>query len=132
MTGYMPDTSIVSHLLKKHPAVARRVVAAPITTLRVSAITQGELLFGLAGRHGAPRCRSRIPAPGRRFAVGCNRGRDLRTRPSCRQARAQGARDDYLLIGARALSVDAVLVTNDRAIAQLPALLVEDWTEETR
>jgi tRNA(fMet)-specific endonuclease VapC len=37
-----------------------------------------------------------------------------------------------LLIGAHALSIDAVLVTNDRAFAQLPGLAVEDWTKESR
>jgi tRNA(fMet)-specific endonuclease VapC len=34
-----------------------------------------------------------------------------------------------LLIGTHALSIEAVLVTNDRAFGQLPGLLVEDWTE---
>lgn len=53
MTRYMLDTNTVSHLLKKHPAVARRVVAAPITSLCISAITQGELLVGLARRPDA-------------------------------------------------------------------------------
>lgn len=58
---YVLDANTVSHLLKKHPAVARRVVAATITSLCISAITQGELLFGLANRldatalHGAVR-----------------------------------------------------------------------------
>jgi tRNA(fMet)-specific endonuclease VapC len=37
-----------------------------------------------------------------------------------------------LLIGAHALSIDAVLVTNDRAFTQLPGLTVEDWTAESR
>ena len=37
-----------------------------------------------------------------------------------------------LLIGANALSIDAVLVTNDHAFAQLPGLSVEDWTAESR
>ena len=36
---YMLDTNTVSHLLKKHPAVERRVVTAPITSLCISAIT---------------------------------------------------------------------------------------------
>src|SRR5664279_1666624 len=53
MTRYMLDTNTVSHLLKKHPIVARRVVAAPITSLCISAITQGELLFVLAKRPDA-------------------------------------------------------------------------------
>ena len=37
-----------------------------------------------------------------------------------------------VLIGSHALSVDAILVTNDRAFGQLPGLSVEDWTEESR
>lgn len=50
MTRYMLDTNTVSHLIKAHPAVARRVVATPIAFLCVSAITNGELLLGLAKR----------------------------------------------------------------------------------
>ena len=53
MTRYMLDTNTVSYLLKQHPAVARRVVLLPITSLCISAITQGELLFGLARRPDA-------------------------------------------------------------------------------
>ena len=55
MTRSMLDTKTVRCLLKKHPAVARRVAAAPITSLCISAITQGELRVGLAGagRHRA-------------------------------------------------------------------------------
>ena len=53
VTRYMLDTNTVSHLLRKQPAVMQRVVAAPITALCISAITQGELLFGLARRPGA-------------------------------------------------------------------------------
>ena len=37
-----------------------------------------------------------------------------------------------LLIGSHALSIEAVLVTNDRAFAQIPGLAVEDWTVEHR
>jgi tRNA(fMet)-specific endonuclease VapC len=37
-----------------------------------------------------------------------------------------------LLIGSHALSVGAVLVTNDRAFGQLAGLSVQDWTEEIR
>lgn len=37
-----------------------------------------------------------------------------------------------LLIGSHTLSIDAVLVTNGRAFAQLPGLSIEDWTRESR
>jgi tRNA(fMet)-specific endonuclease VapC len=49
----MLDTNIVSHLIRRHPAVTRRVVAAPMASLCISAITAGELRFGLAKRPGA-------------------------------------------------------------------------------
>ncbi len=55
MKHYMLDTNTVSHLIKAHPAVARRVVAAPMAALCISAITEGELLFGLAKRPDAHR-----------------------------------------------------------------------------
>ena len=36
-------------------------------------------------------------------------------------------RDSVVVFG-----IDAILVTNDRAFAQLPGLSIEDWTEESR
>ena len=53
MRRYMLDTNTVSHLLRAHPSVARRVVAVPMASLCISAITEGELLFGLAKRPSA-------------------------------------------------------------------------------
>jgi len=55
MSRYMLDTNTVSHLLRQHPMVATRVQAAPMASLCVSAITAGELLFGLAKRPNAKR-----------------------------------------------------------------------------
>jgi tRNA(fMet)-specific endonuclease VapC len=51
----MLDTNTVSHLLKEHPSVAQHVIAAPMAALCVSAITERELLFGLAMRPEAKR-----------------------------------------------------------------------------
>jgi predicted nucleic acid-binding protein len=51
----MLHTNIVGHFLKEDPAVVRHVVAASMTSLSVSAITAGELLFGLATRPAAAR-----------------------------------------------------------------------------
>jgi tRNA(fMet)-specific endonuclease VapC len=36
------------------------------------------------------------------------------------------------LIAAHALSLGAILVTNDKAFSMAPALLVEDWTKESQ
>ena len=50
MKRYMLDTNTVSHLIKEHPAVSRRLVSTSMAFLCVSTITKGELLFGLAKR----------------------------------------------------------------------------------
>ena len=71
----MLDTNMVSHLLRGHPAVARRVVAAPMASLCVSAITKGELLFGLAKRPDTKRLHLAVHELLRRmdmdFAIRC-------------------------------------------------------------
>ena len=135
VTRYMLDTNTVSHLLKKHPAVARRVVAVPITALCISAITQGELLFGLARRPEATTLHDAVWEFLRRVDV---LPWDAAASEVYGPARAATQREGRvlapmdLLIGSHALSVDAILVTNDRAFGQLPGLTVEDWTEGSR
>ena len=135
MTRYMLDTNTVSHLLKKHPAVAHRVVSVPITSLCISAITQGELLFGLARRPEATTLHDAVWEFLRRVDV---LPWNATTAEVYGPARAATQREGRvlapmdLLIGAHALSIDAVLVTNDRAFGQLPGLTVEDWTEGSR
>ena len=135
MTRYMLDTNTVSHLLKKHPAVARRVVAVPITALCISAITQGELLFGLAKRPEATALHGAVREFLRRVDV---LPWDAAASEVYGPARAATQREGKalapldLLIGSHALSIDAVLVTSDRAFGQLAGLSIEDWTEESR
>lgn len=131
MTRYMLDTNTVSHLIKEHPAVARRVVATPMTFLCVSAITKGELLFGLAKRPDAKRLHLAVRELLRRVDVlpwdnaiaehyGTVRA-DME-----RQGKVLAPLD--LLIATHALSVGALLVTSDRAFGQVAGLLVENWT----
>jgi len=135
MTRYMLDTNTVSHLLKKHPAVAQRVVAVPIGDLCISAITQGELLFGLAKRPEATVLHAVVREFLRRMDV---LPWDAATSEVYGTARAATLRAGKvlapldLLIGSHALSVDAVLVTNDRALGQISGLSIEDWTQESR
>ena len=134
VTRYMLDTNTVRHLLKKHPAVARRVVAVPITALCISAITQGELLFGLAKRPDATALHGAVREFLRRVDV---LPWDATASEVYGPTRAATQREGRvlapidLLIGSHALSIDAILVTNDRAFGQLSGLPLEDWTEET-
>lgn len=133
MTRYMLDTNTVSHLLKRHPAVARRVVAVPITDLCISAVTQGELLFGLARRPEATALQAAVAEFLRRVDV---LPWDATTAPVYGSVRASLQRERKpqapldLMIGSHALSVGATLVTSDRAFGQMPGLSLEDWTQE--
>ena len=131
MTRYMLDTNTVSHLIRQHPALARRVVAASMASLCLSAITAGELLFGLAKRPDAVRLHRAVTELLRRVDVlpwdndvaRCYGGVRADTE---RRGRPLGPLD--LLIAAHARSVGAVLVTNDQAFGQVAGLAVEDWT----
>ena len=132
MKRYMLDTNTVSHLLREHPAIARRLVALPMASLCISAITEGELLFGLAKRPAAKQLHVAVREFLRRVDV---LPWDSTAAEHYGAVRADMARQGKvlapldLLIATHALSVDAVLVTNDRAISQMIHLHIEDWTD---
>ena len=131
MKRYMLDTNAASHFIKGHPALVRRVVAVPIACLCVSALTEGELLFGLAKRPDAKRLDRAVREFLRRLDVlpwdsaVANRYGTVRAALE-RQGKTLAPVD--LLIATHALEVGAVLVTSDRAFAQVDGLSVEDWT----
>lgn len=131
MTRYLLDTNTVSQLIKSHPLVAQRVTRVPMASLCISAITEGELLFGLAKRPEA----TRLHAVVREFL------RRVDVLPWNSADRYGAARADLensgktlspldLLIAAHAIGVGAVLVTNDYAFAYVPGLEIADWTVE--
>jgi len=131
MKRYMLDTNTVSHLLRGHPCVARRVVAAPMAALCVSAVTEGELAFGLAKRPDSTRLQLAVGQFLRRVdvlpwdTIVAKRYGTVRAEMA-RKGKTLGPLD--LLIAAHALAIDAILVTSDRAFGQVTDLHVEDWT----
>ena len=127
----MLDTNTISHLVKHHPNVARHMVGVPMASLCMSVITAGELFYGLARRPEAIQLQAAVTELMRRVDVlqwdvstaeryGIVRSELQRT------GKSLGSLD--MLIAARALTVGAVLVTNDRAFSQVPLLQIEDWT----
>lgn len=131
MIRYMLETNTVSLLLRQHPEVQRRVLAAPMAALRLSVITEAELLFGLAKRPAARRLALAVRELLRRVEVvawersAAARYGALRAGLE-RNGRTLAPLD--LLIAAHALDRQAVLVTNDRAFEMVPGLELADWT----
>lgn len=133
MKRYLLDTNMVSYLIKGHPVVARRVMAAPMSSLCISAITEGELWFGLAKRPDATRLHLAVRELLLRLDVlpwdsAIAEGYGTVRADMERQGKIIAPLD--LLIATHALSVGAVLVTHDRVFSQVVNLPVEDWTVE--
>ncbi len=132
MTQYLLDTNTVSHLVRQHPVVALRVVAVPMASLCISAITEGELVYGLAKRPDA----TRLHAVAQQFLLRVDvlpwdraAARRYGALRALMERKGQTLAPLDMQIAAHALSVGAVLVSNDRAFKQVAGLLLEDWSK---
>jgi len=134
MAIYMLDTNTVSNLLKRKSAQAQRKISSiPQSRLCVSAITQAELLYGIA-RYGAPTHWSSFV---NEFLFHTkNLAWDSNAANSYAHLRAQTQRSGKslatmdMLIAAHSLAAEAILVTSDRAFYQFTDILrLEDWTK---
>lgn len=128
---YLLDTNIASYIVRgPGPALAARLVAVPMAQLCVSSVTQGELLYGLARRPGAIALQTVVreflwrvdvlawdSAAATRYGV-------LR---ATLEAGGTPLGNLDTLIAAHALSLGAILVTNDQAFTRVPDLVVENW-----
>jgi len=129
---YMLDTNMVSHFIKGVNNVRNKVVSVPMSELAISAITEGELLFGLAKKPEAKQLSMvvhefliRVDVLPWDSDVAACYGKlraDLQ-----KKGRVLGNLD--LLIAAHALTLGVVLITNDRAFSQVEGLKIEDWTQ---
>lgn len=129
MKRYMLDTNIVSYLIKGHTAVARHVIAAQ--SLCISAITKGELMFGLAKRPNAKQLHRAVYEFLRRVDVlpwDSSIAEHYGTVRAHMELQGLILSPLDFLIGIHALSVNATLVTNDQAFGHISGLRLEDWT----
>jgi tRNA(fMet)-specific endonuclease VapC len=128
---FLLDTNTVSHLLQARPGVCQRVTQMPMESLCISAVTEGELLFGIAKRPDARALHDLVGEFLRRVDVepwdraAASRYGALRAELSG-QGKALAALD--LMIAAHALNLDATLVSNDQAFNQVDGLRLEDWS----
>jgi tRNA(fMet)-specific endonuclease VapC len=131
---YLLDTNIASDAIKGQPAqVRQRLVSLPMRSVAISAVTQGELIYGLAKR-GNPAALGtlihefliRVEVLPWTAAVANTYGA-LWAGCAARGV-SLGALD--MMIAAQAVATGAVLVTRDKAaFSQLGSGLgVENWT----
>jgi tRNA(fMet)-specific endonuclease VapC len=133
MSSYMLDTNIASHIIKgDKPEITRRLMALPMEEIVISAVTEGELLFGLAKRGHPQGLAERI----HQFLIRVDvlpwdhdvtrAYADLRA--SCEaKGIVLGSLD--MMIAGHAVAADCVLVSRDKTFRHIPPpLKVEDWT----
>ena len=131
---YMLDTNTASYIIKGEPAVIReRLLDVPMANVCVSAITEAELLRGVARKPEA----KRLPIAVKEFLLrveilpwdsdAADAYAQLRT--ACEnEGKPLGAMD--MLIAAHSVAVGAILITNDEAFYNVEHhLLLEDWTK---
>ena len=128
---YLLDTNTVSHLIKRNPQATQRLLALPMHSICISAITAGELAFGLAKRPEAVALRAAVHEFLRRVEV-LPWDEDVAQTYGTLRAQLQikgtplSALDTQ--IAAHALHAKAVLVTSDKAFLQITQLEIEDWS----
>ena len=134
----MLDTSTASYIIKNNiPAVRRRLVQVPMEQIAISAVTEGELRFGVARRPEATRLQSTaLQKIVEEFLLHVTiLPWDSDAAQQYGQLRAKLERDGTpmgnldTMIGAHALAAGAVLVTHDYAFSRVKKLKVEDWTK---
>jgi len=130
MATYLLDTNTISLLLRGNAGVVKRLQKHPLSEICLSAVTEGELLFGLARRPQALALHQAVYAFLQRAQV-------LPWDSSCAavygeeraklQSKGLSLSALDMMIAAHAKSVDAVLVTNDQAMLNLPGWKTQDW-----
>lgn len=129
---YLLDTNIASYIIKGNiPAVRRHAVKVPMAQLAISAVTEGELRYGVERRIDATHLRSIVNEFLLRVTIlpwdseAARHYGQIRATLE-REGQTMGNLD--LMIGAHALALGAVLVTNDQAFKRITNLQLADWT----
>jgi tRNA(fMet)-specific endonuclease VapC len=135
MSGYLLDTNIASHVIRgDRPEISCRLASLPMEDIAISAVTEGELLYGLAKRSYPAALTERV----RQFLLRVDvlawdhdvtrSYADLRA--SC-EAKGVSLAPLDMMIAAQAVAADAVLVTNDKAFSRVAdPLKMENWGDK--
>ena len=130
MTRYMLDTNATSALVKDNANVTKRLITAPAISLCISAITEGEICFGLAKRPEAKKLHRVVTEILLRVDVLPWNHEVAQVYGNLRaELESVGKQPGpvNILTAAHALQVGAVFITSDRAFQYVAGLVVEDW-----
>jgi tRNA(fMet)-specific endonuclease VapC len=129
---YLLDTNTVSYLIKRHPQVTQHLLAVPMHSVCISAITAGELAFGLAKRPEAVALKAAVNEFLRRVEVLPWDAAVAQTYGALRaqmQSKGKPLAALDMQIAAHAVHVNATLITSDHAFLHIDQLLIENWIE---
>jgi len=130
---YLLDTNTVSYAFRGNfPSVRQRLLRVPMSEIAISAVTEGELRFGVAHKPQATNLR--------RIAEEFLARVDILpwdSRAADRYANLRVALESAgtpmgnldMMIAAHALAADLVLVTHDRVFQRVRGLKLEDWAK---
>jgi tRNA(fMet)-specific endonuclease VapC len=130
---YLLDTNTASYIIKGNiPAVRQRLAKVPMEQVAISAVTEGELRYGVARRGDDTRLVKIVEEFVLRLTVlpwDSQAAQEYwRLRAALeREGRPIGNLD--LMIAAHTLAAGLVLVTNDQAFRHIKKLKTEDWTQ---
>lgn len=131
---YMLDTNTASYIIKGEPVEIREhLLKVPMANVCISAITEAELLRGVAKKPEAKRLAVAVKEFLLRVDIlpwdsdAAEAYAILRT--ACEnEGKPLGAMD--MLIAAHSVAADTILITNDKAFYNVQHLLnLEDWTK---
>jgi tRNA(fMet)-specific endonuclease VapC len=130
---YLLDTNTVSAVMADHTKVKARLSLQP-GRIVTCAIVRGEIRYGLERLPSGKR-RTDLEAKARAvFAtlvvepVTQSAGDACGTIRRSVELKGHNLNDNDLWIAATALSLGAIVVSNDQAFSHIPGLVVEDWT----
>lgn len=133
MNRYMLDTNTVSHFIKGMANVRNRIISVPMSSLTISAITEGELLFGVAKKPEAKQLSLVVHEFLIRVDVlpwDSTAAAYYGTLRAKLQKKGTMLGNLDLLIAAHALSLGIILITSDRAFNQVDGLKIQDWSSQ--
>ena len=127
---YLLHTDTASYVIKGNiPRVRERLVKVPMAQLAISAVTEAELLLGVARKPEALRLKSAVEEFLLRVETLPWDSKAARSYADVRAALERSGtpmRNLDIMIAAHALAVEAVLVTDDRAFRRIGRLKVEN------